>query len=71
LITADHAKKEKTFAWIAALIFPVCSAILRTMLRYLIIMVGIAWAFLLLFSWSGPQETSAQLPPASDTRSAS
>jgi hypothetical protein len=44
----------------AFLLFQLCSVILRAMFRFVILFVSIAWACLLLLSWSGPIETAAQ-----------
>lgn len=51
------------------LIFLSLSVNLRAMFRYVIIFVSIAWASLLLLSWSGPTETAAQ--PTAVTKNAS
>ncbi len=44
------------------LIFTGRSVILRAMFRIVIIIVSIAWASLLLLSWSGPVDSASEPP---------
>ena len=56
------ARKSFIFRF-AFLLFQLRSVILRAMFRFVILFVSIAWACLLLLSWSGPIESAAQPVP--------
>jgi hypothetical protein len=62
-LAAQQVFEKSCIVCFAFLIFQPRSVKLRAMFRYVILFVSIAWASLLLLSWSGPTETVAQPTP--------